>query len=120
MKEKCLELKYIQNILSRYFQHISSNNSKFGIPKNYHSVVSLKGIQSDKMVVEWKGTVNTFINKRKREIQKDRQRIVRHTTNPQSKDRYNAVLTVYIVTDIVSPHDWERVWHIPLQHLPQS
>ena len=64
------------------------------------SVVFLKGIQSDKVVLVWKGTVNMFVEERKgfiaSEIQWDRQGIVRYTTNPWSKDRYNAVLTVYI------------------------
>ena len=34
--------------------------------------------------------------------------MVRHATNPQSTVRYNALFTIYIVTDIVSPYEWER------------
>ena len=33
---------------------------------------------------------------------------MRHGTNPRNKDRDNAVLTIYLVTDIVNPHNRER------------
>ena len=85
--------------------------------KSMRSVVSLKGILSDKVVLKWKGTVNTFVDKKKRvyskrdTIRQTRNREARYSS--RSKDKCNAVLTRYIV----SPHDWEGMRDIPLQHL---
>ena len=45
--------QYDSNILIRAFEYFVTSQSLY--------VVSLKGIQSDKVVLEWKGTFNTFV-----------------------------------------------------------